>query len=376
MGEQKHLTVVQMAPEVLLLVSALAQVCFGQSGGGMSQGGSGMDEYGSGMNEYGSGMGEYGSGMGEYGSGMGGGSMGGNMGGDMMEKKWKIMKVLKIIRKLSLMMIPEGYGIPGTIMEQWQMVVKKIMEKMMDMMEKETYDEIDKEIDKDMDKEMDKDMDKETGMEMAMAKMLGYLWKMMIDEDMGGLWDEKEDKEAMKVKVMMLMKKMTKKFKKLMMEVKDQFGGAPMEGNLPDVLGKILNKMEGGGMEDEECCPYKKIWGSMNPRLDGVYTLVSNWAPDLPNNCMDSCIYEKKRSPGKKFCFAPSMMSEAECIAGEGQEPIEMEIGSGMKQEGYGSGMKPGGSGSGMKPGGSGSGMKPSGSGSGMGPEGSGSAMT
>merc|ERR1712013_934936 len=185
-------TVVQMAPEVLLLVSALAQVCFGQSGGGMSQGGSGMDEYGSGMNEYGSGMGEYGSGMGGYGSGMGGGSMGGNMGGDMMEKKWKIMKVLKIIRKLSLMMIPEGYGIPGTIMEQWQMVVKKIM---------------------------DKEMDKEIGMEMAMAKMLGYLWKMMIDEDMGGLWDEKEDKEAMKVKVMMLMKKMTKKFKKLMMEV-------------------------------------------------------------------------------------------------------------------------------------------------------------
>merc|ERR1712013_15967 len=218
-------TVVQMAPEVLLLVSALAQVCFGQSGGGMSQGGSGMDEYGSGMNEYGSGMGG-------YGSGMGGGSMGGNMGGDMMEKKWKIMKVLKIIRKLSLMMIPEGYGIPGTIMEQWQMVVKKIMEKMMDMMDKETYDEIGKE------------MDKEIGMEMAMAKMLGYLWKMMIDEDMGGLWDEKEDKEAMKVKVMMLMKKMTKKFKKLMMEVKDQFGGAPMEGNLPDVLGKILNKME------------------------------------------------------------------------------------------------------------------------------------
>merc|ERR1712013_905960 len=234
-------TVVQMAPKVLLLVSALAQVCFGQSGGGMSQGGSGM-------NEYGSGMGEYGSGMGGYGSGMGGGSMGGNMGGDMMEKKWKIMKVLKIIRKLSLMMIPEGYGIPGTIMEQWQMVVKKIMEKMMDMMEKETYDEIgkemeeemDKEMDKEIDKEIDKEMDKEIGMEMAMAKMLGYLWKMMIDEDMGGLWDEKEDKEAMKVKVMMLMKKMTKKFKKLMMEVKDQFGGAPMEGNLPDVLGKIL----------------------------------------------------------------------------------------------------------------------------------------
>merc|ERR1719244_2504287 len=179
----------------------------------------------------------------------------------------------------------------------------------------------------------------------------------------------------------MLMRKMTKKFKMIMMEMKDQFGAAEMGGNLPDMLERILYRMEGGGMDDEEgCCPQKKIWGSMNPRLDGVYTLVSYWAPDLPYNCMDSCIYEKKRSPGKNFCFAPSMMSEAECIAGEGQEPIEMEFGSGIKPEGYGSGMKPGGSGmkpggSGMKPGGSGSGMRPEGSGSGMRPEGSGSSM-
>merc|ERR1739846_67066 len=162
-------------------------------------------------------------------------------------------------------------------------------------------------------------MDKESAKEIG--GMLGYFWDMMIDKDMGGFWDEKEDKEAMKVKVKMLMK--------------------------------------------------KKTWGSMNPRLDGVYTLVSNWAPDLPYNCLDSCIYERKRSPGKMFCFAPSMMSEAECIAGEGQEPIEMEFGSGMKPEGYGSEMKPEGYGSEMKP--EGYGMKPGGSGSGMRPEGSGS---
>jgi len=301
------------------------------------------------------------------------------MGWDMMEKKKKMIKVLKMIRKISMMMMPEGYGFQGTIMEQWEMVVKKIMGKMMDMMDKEMDKETTKEMNEEMEEEMDKEMDKESAKEIG--GMLGYFWDMIIDKDMGGFWDEKEDKEAMKVKVKMLMKKMTKKFKMIMMEMKDQFGAAEMGGNLPDMLERILYKMEGGGMDDDEgCCPQKKIWGSMNPRLDGVYTLVSNWAPDLPYNCLDSCIYERKRSPGKMFCFAPSMMSEAECIAGEGQEPIEMEFGSGMKPEGYGSGMKPEGYGSGMKPGGSGmkpggygSGMKPGGSGSGMRPEGSGS---
>merc|ERR1712106_757677 len=135
-----------------------------------------------------------------------------------------------------------------------------------------------------------------------------------------------------------------------------------------------------------------------NPRMDGVYTLVSRWAPNLPYNCMSSCVYEKKGSWGQKFCFAPSMMTQAQCIAGDGEEPVEMGYGSGTKPEwngsgtkpewngngtkpdGYGSGMKPNGSGNGMKPGGSGSGMKPSGSGmkpsgSGMKPSGSGSGM-
>merc|ERR550519_1721155 len=224
-------------------------------------------------------------------------------------------------------------------------------------------DMMDKEMDKETTKEVKEEMEEETAKEIG--GMLGYFWDMIIDKDMGGFWDEKEDIEAMK--------EMTKKFKMIMMEMKDQFGAAEMGGNLPEMLERILYKMEGGGMDDDGCCPQKKIWGSMNPRLDGVYTLMSNWAPDLPYNCMDSCIYERKRSPGKMFCFAPSMLSEAECIAGEGQEPIEMEFGSGMKPEGYGSGMKPGGSG--MKPGGYGSGMKPGGSGSGMGPEDSGSGM-
>merc|ERR1719233_1786229 len=104
-----------------------------------------------------------------------------------------MIKMLKMIRKLSIMMMPEGYGFQGTIMEQWQMVMKKIMGKMMDMM--------DKEMDKETTKEMNKEMAKEIG------GMLGYFWDMIIDKDLGGFWDEKEDKEAMKVKVKLLMKK-------------------------------------------------------------------------------------------------------------------------------------------------------------------------
>merc|ERR1719318_2377583 len=144
-----------------------------------------------------------------------------------------------------------------------------------------------------------------------------------------------------------------------------------MKGNLPDMLGKVLDMMD-GGMDTEDCCPYKKIWGSMNPRLDGVYTLVSRWEPNLPYSCQSSCVYEKKGSRGRKFCFAPSIVSQAECIAGEGEKPVEMGdlSGSGMKPYYSGSGMKPDYSGSGMKPDYSGSGMKPNGSGSRMDPEG------
>merc|ERR1719481_1336732 len=232
-------------------------------------------------------------------------------------------------------------------------------------------EEMDKETTTEMEEEFDKEKEKDMG------TMLQYMWEMMVDEDMGEFWDEEDDKEAMKLKVAMLMKKVTRVFRKIMSEMKNQFGGSAMNGNLPDVLERILYRMEEGEMEDEdeECCPYKKIWGSMNPKHDGAYELVSRWEGNVPNNCMNSCVYEKKRSPGKMFCFAPSMMSEAECIAGEGQKPVEVGEGNGGKPGGYGSGMKPGGSGSGMKPGGSGSGIQPGGSGSGMKPGGSGSGM-
>merc|ERR1712106_45419 len=243
-------------------------------------------------------------------------------------------------------------GANGSLMEQWEMFMKKLIGKMME-------------------NEMDTDM----------GKMLGNIWSMVMGEDMGDLWEDKEDKEAMKAKIAMLMKKVTSVFRKVMMEIGGQMGGQMdgmgMEGNFPDMIEKILYMMEGGDMGGmmggEDCCPYKKIWGSMNPMMDGVYTLVSRWAPNLPYNCMSSCVYEKKGSWGQKFCFAPSMMTQAQCIAGDGEEPVEMGYGSGTKPDGYGSGMKPNGSGNGMKPEGSGSGMKPSGSG--MKPNGSGNGM-
>jgi len=261
---------------------------------------------------------------------------GGGMGGDTMEKKMKIKKILEMIRKLSEMVMNNSLGSSGNMTEQWEMVVRKIMENM-----------------------MGEDVNKEMG------EILGYLWKMIVgEEDMGQLWEDKENKEEMKVKMMMLMKKLTGVFKRIMKEIKSQFEGMDMEmeGNLPDMLGRVLDMME-EGMDTEDCCPYKKIWGSMNPRLDGVYTLVSRWEPDLPYSCESPCVYEKEGSRGRKFCFAPSMVSQAECMAEEGEKPVEIDdgdiFGSGMKPEGYGSGEKPDVSGSVTKPEGYGSGMGP-----------------
>ena len=126
-------------------------------------------------------------------------------------------------------------------------------------------------------------------------------------------------------------------------------------------------------MGDDNCCQYTKIWGSKDPKIDGFYTLVSKWMPNLPYMCQSSCVYEKKGSDGQKFCFAPSMITQGQCIAVDGEEVFG--YGSGMKPDVSGSGMKPGGYGSGMKPEGYGNGMKPEGNGNGMKPDGSESEM-
>ena len=138
-------------------------------------------------------MGGFG-GMGGYGGGMGGGMMGGMA--EMIEKKMKMMKMLKMIKKLSMMVIGPDAGATGNLMDQWKMFLQKMMGKM-----------------------KDGEMDKEMG------TMLGYLWEMTMGDDMGYFWDKKEDKEAMKVKVEMLMKKLTSMFKKVMGELKGQMQG-------------------------------------------------------------------------------------------------------------------------------------------------------
>merc|ERR1711892_905147 len=98
-------------------------------------------------------------------------------------------------------------------------------------------------------------------------------------------------------------------------------------------MGSGMGNGMGNGMGGGECCPAKKIWGSMNPKMDGMYVNVGkkNMA-NLPYRCNSPCIYEKKGSwDGMQYCFADSMTSQSECDAmvDDGEEPVDMGSGSG-----------------------------------------------
>merc|ERR1711915_585773 len=54
---------------------------------------------------------------------------------------------------------------------------------------------------------------------------------------------------------------------------------------------------------------------------DGVYRLITERARNLPSICMNSCMYEKMGSRGRKFCFAYSTLSRAQCINGGEELP-------------------------------------------------------
>merc|ERR1719369_1056769 len=87
-----------------------------------------------------------------------------------------------------------------------------------------------------------------------------------------------------------------------------------------------------GGMEDTEgeCCPMKKIWGSMDPAMDGWYVNVGKKNPQyLPWRCNSPCIYTKKgNKKDMQYCFANSMTSQSYCDAmDDGEEPVDMGSG-------------------------------------------------
>merc|ERR1711913_226184 len=90
----------------------------------------------------------------------------------------------------------------------------------------------------------------------------------------------------------------------------------------------------GNGM-DGECCPSKKIWGSMNPKMDGMYVNVGQMSWDnLPRRCNSPCAYKRKgANDGMKYCFGDSQYSQSQCDAGmdDGEEPVDMGPGSGSE---------------------------------------------
>jgi len=91
-----------------------------------------------------------------------------------------------------------------------------------------------------------------------------------------------------------------------------------------------------------DCCPKKKIWGSMNQKMDGMYVNVGKmpWGK-LPMRCNSDCVYEREGSyDGLKYCFGDSMYSQSECAAdmGDGEEPVDMGPGDGSGSGGMGGG--------------------------------------
>merc|ERR1712106_1004458 len=87
------------------------------------------------------------------------------------------------------------------------------------------------------------------------------------------------------------------------------------------------NCMDGGG---GDCCQMKRISGSMNPQMDGVYVNKNNnkkLCNSLPGRCNSPCVYEKKDAyDGVQYCFADSLYSQSECeaVVEEGETPVDM----------------------------------------------------
>ena len=109
-------------------------------------------------------------------------------------------------------------------------------------------------------------------------------------------------------------------------------------------------------MDEYDCCPAKKIWGSLTPSLDGVYDLVQALdMSSLPKRCNTPCVYKKRGGPNiggnreaklrgavvdKMICFIDSMVFQSECtFVGEGPVFKEYVMGGSGSPSGMPSGM-------------------------------------
>merc|ERR1711915_36307 len=238
---------------------------------------------------------------------------------ETMSDSKKMMKKMKIIKSLFKSVMDDNYKKDEILMSQWNTFVNEILKRL------------------------------ESGkLEKESIKAFEYLWKMSMDKNEAMLWGNKEDfftgnmtqdisKEEMKnntmVKVSMLLEKMTGMFKKMVLKLSGKEDIANMKGNVPDVLDRIMvmMEMEEGGEQimaimdkestDGMCCRFKRISGTMDDKLDGVYRLITERARNLPSICMNSCMYEKMGSRGRKFCFAYSTLSRAQCMNGGEELP-------------------------------------------------------
>merc|ERR1719317_1661622 len=64
-------------------------------------------------------------------------------------------------------------------------------------------------------------------------------------------------------------------------------------GDMGGGMGSDMGTGMASGM-GMDCCPKKKIWGSMNQNMDGMYVNVGKmpWGK-LPMRCNSDCVYER-----------------------------------------------------------------------------------
>merc|ERR1719483_1024982 len=217
------------------------------SGSGMKPDGSGsgmegMFGSGNGMGGYDSGMGGYGSGIGDY------GGMGGNIAG--MGKK-KLIEILRIFKQLWKMVMGPDMGEGGDMIEQWKMLVKKILNKV-----------------------------KEGKMDWEMGMVLKKLAKLVMGGDMQG--EGTKDKEQIAEHVKMMMERTLQLFTQVMIELGGGMGMLGIPSSVPETLAAMMEEIKmdglmgmgsgmgvdggmgmgiggGMGMGGDLCCQYKKI---------------------------------------------------------------------------------------------------------------------
>merc|ERR1711915_656220 len=220
---------------------------------------------------------------------------------DTWASKKMMLKKLKMLKKLFSMIMDDESKKETLLMDQWIQFMKRIKEKVAEG-----------NINKDL------------------AKLLAYMWEMTVGNDMGDLWvniedslydsdkngtyDIKDDmdtltdpekieewfgknnetldsqfesgKNSSMVKLGMMLKKMTSMFEKMVMKMTGKYDISNMQANVPDVLDKMIYKIEEEGKPEKDLSKVMMMKKTIK-MINALFELVMNDEPNPDGNLMD-----------------------------------------------------------------------------------------